>query len=343
MGNHGGATDDGQAGILDGLGISEATVGAPVRPLMTTREVGRTPSGVPVHVAVEALEADGVIIVNRVKPHTDFESTRIGSGLLKMAAIGFGKSEGAAACHHGALRLGLETVLLEVSQEALRHLQVVAGLALIEDGLHAQARVEAMPKAAIVAREPALLAEARALMPALPFERIDVLVIDRLGKDISGAGMDPNIIGRGVDGMPRPSRRSDVGAIYVRGLTPASHGNAIGVGMADVVSTRLVDALDRDAMFTNALSSMTPTTAKLPVHFASDRHCLRAALRFAGSDPATAGIVRIRSTIALDRFVASETYAAEIASRGDLQVLSDPADWPFDAQGDFDPARDPLA
>jgi hypothetical protein len=343
MGNHGGSTDEGQAGILDGLGISEATVGAPVRPLMTTREVGRTASGVPVHVAVEALDADGVIIVNRVKPHTDFESTRIGSGLLKMAAIGFGKSEGAAACHHGALRLGLETVLLDVSQVVLRHLKVIAGLALIEDGLHALARVEAMPKAAIVAREPALLAEARALMPALPFERIDVLVIDRLGKDISGAGMDPNIIGRGVDGMPRPSRRSDVGAIYVRGLTPASHGNAIGVGMADVVSTRLVDALDRDAMFTNALSSMTPTTAKLPVHFTSDRHCLRAALRFSGSAPATAGIVRIRSTIALDRFVASETYATEIAGRGDLQILSAPADWPFDAQGDFDPARDPLA
>jgi hypothetical protein len=343
MGNHGGATDDGQASILDGLGITDAAVGAPIRPLMTTREVGRTPSGVPVHVAAEALDADGVIIVNRVKPHTDFESTRIGSGLLKMSAIGFGKSEGAAACHHGALRLGLETVLLEVSQEVLRHLPVVAGLALIEDGRHQLARVEAMARVAIADREPALLAEARALMPALPFERIDVLVVDRLGKDISGAGMDPNIIGRGVDGLPRPSRRADVGAIYVRGLTPASHGNAIGVGMADVVSTRLVDALDRDAMFTNALSSMTPTTAKLPVHFASDRHCLRAALRFSGSAPASAGIVRIRSTIALDRFVASETYAAEIADRADLRALSDPADWSFDANGDFDPVSDPLA
>jgi hypothetical protein len=343
MGNHGGATDEGQASILDGLGISEATVGAPIRPLMTTREVARTPSGVPVHVAAEALDADGVVVVNRVKPHTDFESTRVGSGLLKMLAIGFGKSEGAAACHRGAQRLGLERVLLEVSEAALATLPVVAGLALIEDGKHALARVEAVSKAAIVDREPALLAEAAALMPALPFPRIDVLVIDRLGKDISGAGMDPNIIGRGVDGLPRPSRRSDVGAIYVRGLTPASHGNAIGMGMADVVSTNLVDSLDRDALFTNALSSMTPTTAKTPVHFSSDRHCLRAALRFAGSDAAEAGIVRIRSTIALDRFIASEIYAAEIAGRDDLEVLSDPADWPFDANGNFDEARDPLA
>jgi hypothetical protein len=342
MGNHGGSTDEGQASILEGLGVTEQSVGAAIHPLMTTREVARTASGVPVHVAAAALDADGVVIVNRVKPHTDFESTRIGSGLLKMLAIGFGKSEGAAACHHGAQRLGLERVLIEVSQAALASLPVVAGLALIEDGRHALARVEALPKAAIVERESALLAEAAALMPALPFPRIDVLVIDRLGKDISGAGMDPNIIGRGVDGLPRPSRRSEVGAIYVRGLTPASHGNAIGMGMADVVSTKLVDSLDRDAMFTNALSSMTPTTAKTPVHFSSDRHCLRAALRFAGSEAASAGIVRIRSTIALDRFLASETYADEIAHRDDLQVLSDPADWPFDANGDFDTARDPL-
>lgn len=342
MGNHGGATDEGQAEILAGLGVAEHTVDAPIAPRMATREVGRTPGGVPVHVAVEALEADGVVLINRVKPHTDFESTRIGSGLLKMSAIGVGKSEGAAACHRGAIRLGLETVLLEVSTEALRHLQVIAGVAMVEDGLHQLARVEAMAAADIPVREAGLLAEARALMPALPFDRIDVLVIDRMGKDISGAGMDTNIIGRGVDGLPRANRRSDIGAIYVRGLTPASHGNAIGVGMADVVSTRLVDAMDRDAIFTNALSSITPTTAKTPVHFDNDRYCLRAALRFSGSNATSAGIVRIRSTLALDRFVASETYAHEIAGRGDLHIASDPVDWSFDSHGDFDAVGDLL-
>jgi uncharacterized protein (DUF2237 family) len=297
---------------------------------------------VPVFVAAEALEADGVVLINRVKPHTDFESPRLGSGLIKMSAIGIGKSEGAAACHRGAIRLGLETVLLEVSREVLRSINLIAGVALIEDGRHELARVEAMPGTAVHEREPALLAEARALMPALPFDRIDVLVIDRIGKDISGAGMDTNIIGRGVDGKPRPSRRSDVAAIYVRGLTPASHGNAIGVGMADVVSQRLVDALDCDAMFTNALSSITPTTAKLPVHFGNDRYCLRAAIRFSGTDPGSAGIVRIGSTLALTRFIASETYARELAERADLEVLSDPTDWAFDASGDFDAAKDML-
>jgi hypothetical protein len=170
-----------------------------------------------------------------------------------------------------------------------------------------------------------------------------VLVIDWMGKDISGAGLDTNIIGRGIDGLPRASRRADVGAIYARGLTPASHGNAIGLGICDVVSNRLIDAMDAEAVFTNALSAMTPTTAKVPMHFASDRACLRAALRFSGSDAVNAGIVRIRSTLALDRFVASDTYAAQIADRGDLQIVSGPIDWGFDGSGDFDASHDLLA
>jgi uncharacterized protein (DUF2237 family) len=342
MGNHGGATDDGQAEILAGLGVTEETVGATIHPRMTTKQIGVTPSGVPVYVAAEALEADGVILVNRIKPHTDFESTIIQSGLLKMCAIGFGKSEGAAACHRAAIRLGLEKTLLEVSQAVLGSLKVMAGIALVEDGHHQLTRLEVMSAAAIATREGALLAEARKLMPALPFDRIDVLVIDNIGKDISGAGMDTNIIGRGIDGQPRASRRSDVGAIYVRGLTPASHGNAIGLGMADVCSKRVVDSLDPESMFTNALSAMTPTTAKIPLHFASDRDCLRAAIRFSGTEAGTAGIVRVQNTLALDRFIVSENYVPQIADRGDLSIVSEPTAWQFDGTGNFDTANDLL-
>ena len=258
MGNHGGSTAEGQQGILEGLGITEATVGAPIRPRMDTRLVGHTAAGTPVYVSEEALAADGVILVNRVKPHTDFESTRLGSGILKMAAIGLGRSEGAAACHRAAGRLGFEAVLPAVAQVIFQHVKMVAAVAIVEDGLHQLARVEAIAPAAIPEREAALLAEARALMPALPFPRIDVLVIDAMGKDISGAGMDTNIIGRGVDGRPFATRRSDVGAIWVRSLTPASHGNAIGIGLADVASKSLVDSIDPDSIFVNALSSMTP-------------------------------------------------------------------------------------
>jgi hypothetical protein len=343
MGNHGGATEEGQREILAGLGVTESSAGAPIRARMATRQVGTTASGIPVFVAEEALDADAVLLVNRVKPHTDFESEKLGSGLIKMFAIGFGKSEGAAACHRAAIRLGLETTLLDVSRVVLGHLPLLAGIALIEDGLHQLSRVEVLPGAAIHDREPALLREARGLMPALPFERIDVLVIDWMGKDISGAGLDTNIIGRGIDGLPRASRRSDVGAIYARELTPASHGNAIGLGICDVVSNRIVDAMDAEAVFTNALSAMTPWTAKVPMHFKSDRDCLRAALRFSGIDTAKAGIVRIRSTLALDRFIASETYAAQIAQRPDLQIVAGPIEWGFDSRGDFDAERDLLA
>jgi Domain of unknown function (DUF362) len=343
MGNHGGATAEGQAGILEGLGITEATVGAPIRPRMDTRLVGHTPAGTPVFVAEEALAADGVILVNRVKPHTDFDSVHLGSGLVKMVAIGFGRSEGAAACHRGARRHGFEAVLPAVARVALDHVNVIAAVALVEDGHHQLATIEVMPASAIEEREVHLLAEARALMPALPFPQIDVLVIDALGKDISGAGMDTNIIGRGVDGQPRANRRSDVSTIWVRALTPASHGNAIGVGLADVVSRRLVEAMTPDDVFTNALSSMTPVTAKTPMHFASDRDCLRAAIRLSGSDAATAGIVRMRSTLALDRFLVSETYRPAIEQRRDLHIVSEAMPLAFDAQGDFDAPADLLA
>ena len=180
-------------------------------------------------------------------------------------------------------------------------------------------------------------------MPALPFPRIDVLVIDAMGKDISGAGMDTNIIGRGVDGRPFATRRSDVGAIWVRSLTPASHGNAIGIGLADVASKSLVDQIDPDSIFVNALSSMTPGTAKTPMYFPTDRECLKAAVRFSGSDADTAGIVRIKSTLALDRFVVSETYRDEIASRSDLRIVSEPEPLTFDGAGNFAMSDDPLA
>src|SRR4051812_18999805 len=343
MGNHGGATAEGQAGILEGLGITEATVGAPVRPRMDTRLVASTAAGTPVYVSEEAMAADGVILVNRIKPHTDFESTRLGSGILKMAAIGLGRSEGAAACHRAAGRLGFEAVLPAVAQVVFAHVKMVAAIGIVEDGLHHLARVEAIAPAAIADREAALLAEARALMPSLPFPRIDVLVIDAMGKDISGAGMDTNIIGRGVDGRPFATRRSDVGAIWVRSLTPASHGNAIGIGLADVASKSLVDSIDPDSIFVNALSSMTPTTAKTPMYFPTDRECLKAAVRFSGSDAGDAGIVRIKSTLALDRFVVSETYRDEIAQRRDLRIVSEAEPLTFDGAGNFAMADDPLA
>jgi hypothetical protein len=190
----------------------------------------------------------------------------------------------------------------------------------------------------IASREPELFKLARAWMPELPFKRIDVLIIDEMGKNISGSGMDPNVIGR-RDGI---NRRQETRAIYVRSLTPETHGNAIGVGMADVVSARLVNEVDKVSTYTNALAAMAAGSVRIPMHFANDVECLGAALRLAGADPAEARIVRVRNTLALDLFVASSAYGREIAERDDLTVLQSSVDWRFTDDGDFDPAHDLL-
>jgi hypothetical protein len=343
MGSHGGATAEGQIDVLATLAVTEASAGAPIRAAMDVVEVGHTASGTRVVAAREALDADGIVLINRVKPHTDFESPRLGSGITKMAVIGLGKYVGAAACHLAAQTLGYERAILEAAAVVRARLPILGCLALVEDGHHHLARIEAFPIADLDEREPALLTQARAWMPGLPFDRIDVLVVDEMGKNVSGAGMDTNVIGRGIDGRPFSSAAGRARAIYVRRLTPESHGNAIGVGLADVVSTRLVGAIDRHVTYTNALSAMTPLTARIPMQFDSDAECLAAAARLAGVEPAGARVLRIRNTLALDRFVASDAFAPEVASRPELTLLAPPRPWAFDAAGDFDPAGDLLA
>jgi hypothetical protein len=177
-------------------------------------------------------------------------------------------------------------------------------------------------------------------MPALPVPEVDVLIVDEIGKNISGAGMDTNIIGRGVDLRPMANRRADVRAIYARGLTPESHGNAIGLGLADVVSTRLVDQMDPAITYTNAISAMTPAPARVSIHFPSDRQCLEAALRISAADPAAPRIARIRSTLALDRVVLSEACLPSL--RGNVEVLVPPGEWLLDDEGNFDTRTDLL-
>lgn len=341
MGSHGGATAEGQQEILATFGITEESVGAPINASMETVEIGRTETGIRVHVSRPALEADSILVINRVKPHTDFASEQIGSGLRKMLVIGLGKAAGAFECHRFASQRGYEPTLIEVSSFVLNNLQSIYGLALVEDGYHQLARIEALAGSQFASREPELFKQARAWMARLPFERIDVLIIDEIGKNISGSGMDPNVIGRRSH-LESVNQRQQARAIYVRGLTPETHGNAIGLGMADVVSARLVNEMDKVSTYTNALSALTPASARIPMHFANDAECLSAALRLADTDPASARIVRVRNTLALDRFVATSVYAHEIAERDDLTVLLSDQDWRFTEAGDFDPAHDPL-
>jgi hypothetical protein len=329
MGSHGGATPDGQRELLASYGITSDTLGVPVRAEMDTDEVGRTIGGVTVHLSRVAREAEAVVLVNRVKPHTDFESTTLGSGLLKMAAIGLGKIEGASACHDGAARLGYETALTEVAATVLGCLPRVYGVGLVEDGTHRLARVAVLRGDEIAREEPALLQQARAWMPALPFPEVDVLIVDAIGKNISGAGMDPNIIGRGVHGERMMMCRATVRTIYARDLTPESHGNATGIGLADVVSSRLVAAMDQAITYTNALAAMKVVPVRIPFQFATDADCLRAACRLAGVHPERARLLRIRDTLALDHVIASESYLGEIDGRDDLEVTARPEPWSF--------------
>jgi len=340
MGSHGGASADGQREVLARYGITEAATAAPVRSSMEVRQIG-TAEGAPVFCSVEALEADGVLLVNRVKPHTDFIGN-IGSGLLKMCVIGLGKRTGAASMHATASRLGHERVIRAMAKVILRQAPVIGGLAILEDQWHQTAKVVVLPAAEFEPGEERLFVESRALMPRLPFEEIDLLIVDRLGKNISGAGMDPNITGRWVqgystslmrDGRPSPFIRR----IFVRDLTPETHGNAIGIGLADVTTSRLVRAMDHAVTYVNALTSLTPETAKIPIHFETDREAIDLALTsLALSESRQARIVRIQDTLSLARMAASEALLEEARGWAAVEVTGAVEEMKFDGEGNLE-------
>ena len=281
MGSHGGATADGQAAALAGLGVTEVSIGAPVISGMDAVEVARSRFGTPVWASPDFLAADAVILVNRIKPHTDF-SGPIESGIAKMLVIGAGKHRGAVEAHRLFVRHGFSAVIEEYAKVLLDRLPVLFGLAVIENQLDETAELHLLGRDEVLAREPALLRRARELMPALRLSRLDCLVVDEMGKDISGSGMDTNVIGRkpldgGVAAGPAITR------IFVRDLTPASEGNALGIGAADFVTTRLIDAVDPTATRINAVTAMAPDIARLPLAFDRDADALAAAYATSGA------------------------------------------------------------
>lgn len=320
MGSHGGATPEGQTELLASYGVTAQSMGVEIRASMEVRQVGTADCGAPVFGSVEALSADHIVLINRIKPHTDFFGT-VGSGLVKMSVIGLGKKEGAAAMHITATRLGHEKVIREMARVALSKAPVLCGVAILENQIHETAGLKVIPVEEIEEREESLLEEARRLMPLLPFEEIDLLIIDRIGKNISGAGMDPNVMGRWVHGyssaLAREGRPAPfIRRIFVRDLTPETHGNAIGIGFADFTTTRLVQGMDRHVTYTNALTAMTPQAVKIPLYYDSDRECiLRALVSLAIEDTSTARVVRIADTLSLNEFRASESLADEILGR----------------------------
>ena len=335
MGSHGGATAAGQAEILNLYGISEATVGAPVRASMETVELPRGDLRFAIFMDRHAYESDGVILINRIKPHTDFHG-RYESGLMKMALIGLGKLEGAQAVHDFGV-YGLRELIGPGATRVLSTGKIIAGIGLVENALHQTLHVEVIPAHAIAREEPRLLALAKRNMPRLPVDTLDVLIIDRMGKDISGVGIDPNITGRiGVNGQHDDHARR-VGAMMVGDLTDATHGNAIGVGLADVITRRLFDRIDYDATYANVITSSFLERGKIPVVADTDRRAFEIALRTCGHVPeGRERIVRILDTLQLEAVYVSEAIRSELSGREGIEVLGPGAEL-FDDTGRLTP------
>ncbi len=340
MGSHGGATPEGQTEILGTYDITEKTMGVPIRASLDVRQVGATEDDKPVFCSVEALAADGIVLVNRVKPHTDF-SGGLGSGLLKMAVVGLGKRAGAAAMHLAASELGHERAIRTMAGVLIRETPLLGGVAILENQFHETAKLIVLPREAMAAGEDALLVEARALMPLLPFDEIDLLIVDRIGKNISGTGMDPNVIQRPIDGYDSSLQRRDrpapfVRRIFVRDLTPETHGNALGIGLADLTTTRLVRATDTRVTGLNSLTALTPQSAKLPIAFDTDREAIERALASLPlGDPRAARIVRIADTLSVADLEISESLWPELQTRPNVKRLGEPREMTFGADGNL--------
>ena len=320
MGSHGGGTGPGQRTMLAHLGITEASVGAPIESEMDVVDIARTEHGVEVVCDARAALADAIVVVARVKPHTDFSGT-IESGLLKMTAIGLGKAIGAARYHAAFARWGYEPIIREVAAALYAQLPIVAGVAIVEDNRGGTHTIEAFTPPEIVAGEERLLALARRLMPALPFDTLDLLIVDRMGKNFSGTGMDTNVTGRAVDGRSQKVPRPVVRELFVRELSEESHGNATGIGLADFCSRRVADAIDWAPTYLNVLTAAQPAGARLPIVCDNDRDAIRHALNAAGvEDERHARVARIRDTLHFETFAVSEGALTAMDGGGRYKV-----------------------
>ena len=334
MGSHGGGTADGQQLVLEHYGITETSMGAPIRATMETTQIGETPQGVPVFLDNYALEADHVVVVNRIKPHTDFDGD-IESGLCKMMAIGLGKHTGAIHYHRANIKHGYYTVITNVSRVVRNNCKILFGLGIVENAYDETAVIEAMPTAEIEECERRLLAVAKASLARIPFDQGDVLVVDEMGKNISGAGMDTNVIGRNVSQRERPPLKPSFTRIFVRDLSAESYGNAVGIGLADLVSRRLVNKIDYTPTYINAITSTNVEAARVPVTFDTDRDAIETAFSTCGNSVEACRMIWIKNTLKLDQFIATEALMDEIGSKPHLKVLERLGELPFDGRGNL--------
>ena len=319
MGSHGGATATGQKETIESYGITGDSLGCEIRSSMDVERVGEDSDGRPIFVASDALSADAILLVNRVKPHTDYRG-ELESGLAKMAVVGMGKHRGAESFHNAGLAGDFATVLADRADRLFATLPIVGGIAIVENAEERAAVIEGIARESVLERESELLERARTELPMLPVDELDLLIVDEIGKDVSGTGMDTNVIGRvaflGEDEPESPS----ITRIYARSLTPASHGNGLGMGLADFLHRDVLSDLDLADTYVNVVTSGEPNRTRIPFVVPDDELALLLAPSMTGADPTDLRFARIRSTSEPDELIVSEPVARELRDREDVTV-----------------------
>lgn len=332
MGSHGGATAEGQTEVLAHLGVTEESAGAPIRSSMEVIKVGELSNGLPVYLDKYASEADGIVVINRVKPHTAFRGP-VESGIMKMICIGLGKQKGAEACHQLGFKYMAEHVPA-MAKMIIEKYPILFGVATVENAFDKVAVIDVIAAEEIGEKEAALQAQAKSLLPKLYFDQLDVLIIDEIGKNISGDGMDPNITGR----YPTPYAHGgpDVNKMVVLDLTKASEGNANGVGTADFTTRRLLDKMDWEGTYANGLTSTVCSPTKIATTLANDKEAFQAAIKTSNIlDFTNVKMVRIKNTLVLSEIEVSEALLEYVKEHPQLELISEPYELEFDNNGNL--------
>lgn len=336
MGSHGGATADGQLEVLDHYGITETAMAAPIKSSMAVVQVGETEEGFPVYIDKIASQADHIVVVNRIKTHTDFEAP-IESGLMKMLAIGLGKQEAADKYHLEFINHGYYPIIVSVAREILKKCHIAFGVGIVENQKEETEIIKLIHKEKIEKTEEELLTKAKDIFSRIPFSPIDLLIVDEIGKIYSGTGMDQNVIARSNVPTHIVPTKPQIARIFVRDLATASGGNASGIGNADFTTQRLVDKINRDASYVNVITAVGPELIRVPIHFNTDREVLDAASKVIPNfTPEAARIVRIKNTLDLEEMLISETMIPEVEKIKNISFVGSPKSVKFDHSGNLE-------
>lgn len=332
MGSHGGATGDGQRKMLERMGLGEEAVGAPIRSSMETVQIGVADNGLPVHIDRNAHEADGIVIINRIKPHVAFRGS-FESGIMKMIAIGLGKQKGADICHELGFGRMAENIPA-FARVTIEKENILFAIGLLENAYHETCRISVLRKKEIEIEEPKLQEEAKQLSPKLHFNEIDVVIIDEIGKDISGTGFDTNVVGRYH--TPYCAGGPDVTRLVILNVTDKSHGNANGLGIADFTTRRVFDKFSFENTYPNSLTSTVPLSVKIPMVLDSDILAVQAAIKTSNIlDKQKIRLVRIKNTNELGKIEVSECLLEKVRQNPYLSIESDPYELTFDDKGNL--------